>query len=89
MVGTALGVGGFGITYRAWDNTLQKMLAIKEYYPSANGIVNRVPGKPQVIVYSGNRAVEFENGKVRFPGGGQKHGQVQHPPQHRPCVRFL
>ena len=66
VVGTALGVGGFGITYRAWDNTLQKMLAIKEYYPSANGIVNRVPGKPQVIVYSGNRAVEFENGKVRF-----------------------
>ncbi len=66
VVGTALGVGGFGITYRAWDNTLQKMLAIKEYYPSANGIVNRVPGKPQVIVYSGNRAVEFENGKARF-----------------------
>ena len=31
-----------GFTYRAWDNTLQKMLAIKEYYPSANGSVNRV-----------------------------------------------
>lgn len=66
VIGTALGVGGFGITYRAWDNTLQKMIAIKEYYPSANGIVNRTPGKSEVIIYSGERAVEFHKGKERF-----------------------
>lgn len=66
VVGTAVGVGGFGITYRAWDQTLQKMIAIKEYYPSANGIVNRVPGNAEVIVYSGERAVEFQKGKERF-----------------------
>ena len=66
LVGIAVGVGGFGITYRAWDRTLEKMIAIKEYYPSANGIVNRVPGQRQVIIYSGQREIEFRNGKERF-----------------------
>lgn len=64
VVGTTVGFGGFGITYRAWDTTLDKKVAIKEFYP--NGIVNRVPGQKDVIVYSGNRAEEFQNGKERF-----------------------
>lgn len=64
IVGTTVGFGGFGITYRAWDRTLEKKVAIKEFYP--NGIVNRVPGEKNVIIYSGNRANEFQNGKVRF-----------------------
>lgn len=64
IVGTTVGFGGFGITYRAWDRTLDKMVAIKEFYP--NGLVNRVPGEKTVIIYSGNRANEFENGKQRF-----------------------
>lgn len=64
MIGTVLGFGGFGITYRAWDRILEKMVAIKEYYP--NGIVNRIPGKSEVIIYSGERADEFRKGKERF-----------------------
>ncbi len=64
VVGTTVGFGGFGITYRAWDQVLEKKVAIKEFYP--NGIVNRVPGEKSVIIYSGNRANEFQNGKVRF-----------------------
>lgn len=64
VIGTTLGFGGFGITYRAWDNTLGKMLAIKEYYP--NGIVNRIPGEKEVIIYSGKREKEFQVGKGRF-----------------------
>lgn len=64
IIGTTVGFGGFGITYRAWDKVLDKKVAIKEFYP--NGIVNRVPGEKNVIIYSGNRANEFENGKVRF-----------------------
>lgn len=64
VIGTTVGFGGFGITYRAWDTVLDKMVAIKEFYP--NGIVNRVPGEKEVIIYSGNRANEFQNGKIRF-----------------------
>lgn len=64
VIGTTVGFGGFGITYRAWDTVLDKMVAIKEFYP--NGIVNRVPGEKEVIIYSGSRANEFQNGKIRF-----------------------
>ncbi|MGN0373755.1 MAG: protein kinase [Enterocloster sp.] len=64
IIGTVLGFGGFGVTYRAWDSTLSKMLAIKEFYP--NGIVNRIPGEKDVIIYSGKRKQEFLNGKTRF-----------------------
>ena len=34
-VGKALGWGGFGITYIAWDDKLQKAVAVKEYFPNA------------------------------------------------------
>ena len=50
MIGTVLGFGGFGVTYRAWDNKLNVMVAIKEFYPA--GTVNRIPGEKQVKVGS-------------------------------------
>lgn len=64
MVGTPVGIGGFGITYRAWDQVLEKQVAVKEYFP--NGVVNRVPGNPEVIVFSQDAAGEFQKGRVRF-----------------------
>lgn len=63
-IGTSAGNGGFGITYRAWDRELQKIVAVKEYYPA--GLVNRVPGEKKMIVYSGSRERECMNGKIRF-----------------------
>lgn len=35
----ALGNGGFGITYKAWDNRLRRYVAVKEFFP--DGIVYR------------------------------------------------
>ena len=53
VIGTEIGAGGFGITYKAWDEMLAQIMAVKEYYPSAIGIVNRNPGEAKVIVCSG------------------------------------
>ena len=64
IVGQVLGFGGFGITYKAWDKKLETVVAIKEYYPS--GIVNRIPGQKEVILFAGNKAKEFRYGLERF-----------------------
>ncbi len=45
-VGRPLGRGGFGITYIAWDNSLQRKVAIKEYLP--RGLAVREPGSTTV-----------------------------------------
>ena len=63
-IGKAVGFGGFGITYKAWDNQLESVVAIKEYYPS--GIVNRPPGTSELILFSGEKRKEFEFGLSRF-----------------------
>lgn len=64
VIGTVVGFGGFGIIYRAWDERLETMVAIKEFYPS--GIVQRIPGEKEVIIYTGSGKKEFENGIARF-----------------------
>ena len=39
QIGAVLGKGGFGITYRGYDLNMQKVVAIKEFYP--NDMVTR------------------------------------------------
>ena len=64
VIGTCIGFGGFGITYKAWDNVLETVVAVKEYYPT--GLMQRVPGKPQVIIYTGESKEEYMQGLERF-----------------------
>lgn len=45
-VGRPLGRGGFGITYIAWDNSLQRKVAIKEYLPK--GMATRESGNTSI-----------------------------------------
>ena len=64
VIGTVVGFGGFGTIYRAWDTKLEAMVAIKEYYPS--GLVNRIPGHKEVILYTGSGVQEYKKGMYRF-----------------------
>ncbi len=64
IVGNSVGVGGFGITYRAWDTTLNSMVAIKEFYPA--GLVSRVPGEKDIVVFTGDKREQFDISIERF-----------------------
>lgn len=70
IIGNAINAGGFGIVYRALDQTLNKLIAIKEYYPG--GIAARTPGTSRVLVYSDKRITEYEQGKARFLNEARK-----------------
>jgi len=64
VVGEVKGFGGFGITYKAFDKTLETVVAIKEHYYS--GIVTRKPGTQDVAVYAQNRVEEYQLFLNRF-----------------------
>lgn len=64
LIYRALGEGGFGITYLAWDISCGLKVAIKEYYPS--GYVNRMPRSNQVIINSKQNQAASNRGLKRF-----------------------
>ena len=66
LIGTALGEGGFGITYIGRDTVLNVRVAVKEYYP--NGYTNR-SSTVSLNVFpptSGERREFFEKGRRSF-----------------------
>ncbi len=63
MIGEAIGQGGFGIIYKAWDLKLETIVAIKEFYVSK--LVTRAEGIPDLIV-SRKAQEEFIYRKKRF-----------------------
>lgn len=64
LVGTAIGAGGFGITYRCFDVTLGIIVAVKEFYPT--GLVNRAPGESAVGLLSGDKKEQYQAQLERF-----------------------
>lgn len=73
-----IGVGGFGITYRAWDPLLQSYVAIKEYYPS--GIATRSADSSKVCVPVGQEQREYHRGRIRFLKEAQDVARFQSEP---------
>ena len=60
-----LGEGGFGITYRGHDKTLDVEVAIKEYYPQ--GFVTRNTTYSEELTVSQSKYTEmFQKGKEKF-----------------------
>lgn len=64
IIGLVVGVGGFGITYKAYDAKLDMVVAIKEFYPS--GIVSRRPADTHVEIFTSSQEDTYHNMLGRF-----------------------
>lgn len=63
ILGLAVGSGGFGIVYSAWDKKLETIVAVKEFFVSR--LVTRAEGLKNLIVTKKSQE-EFEYRKERF-----------------------
>jgi class 3 adenylate cyclase len=75
-VESVLGVGGFGITYLARDTVLEKLVAIKEYFPGA--AVSR-GGDLTVTLTAPDMTVEYQAGLERFLKEARTLAGFSHP----------
>lgn len=64
IIGRVLGRGGFGATYLAYSSEKDRVVAIKEYYPT--GIANRAKGEEKISIVSDDKRKIFEKGANRF-----------------------
>ncbi len=64
IIGKVLGMGGFGITYKAYDIRLSNIVAIKEFFPQS--LVSRIPGEQKVRVFSGEKQESYKNHLAKF-----------------------
>ena len=85
-VNHVLGVGGFGVTYRAFDHTLQRQVAIKEYLPT--GLAVRTPDGTTVGPKSDNDVENYEYGLKRFLDEARTLARFREPNIVR-VIRYL
>lgn len=64
IIGQVVGAGGFGVTYSAWDCSLKRCVAIKEYMPGE--FSTRMPGNSDLTVYGGEKEEQFKAGMYKF-----------------------
>ena len=72
-----IGEGGFGIVYLAYDHSLQRRVAIKEYMPSA--MASRSAHSPSIIVKSFRHADAFKAGLKSFVNEARLLARFDHP----------
>lgn len=64
LLGKVLGIGGFGVTYLAYDLMLEQKVAIKEYLPT--GIATREDDHYSVSAVSIKERDSFQSGESKF-----------------------
>lgn len=71
-----IGQGGFGVVYEAWDHTLERVVAIKEYMPSS--LANR-QADGSVVPISERHKETFDLGMRSFINEARLLAQFDHP----------
>ncbi len=72
-----IGVGGFGMVYRAYDHSLQRDVAIKEYMPTA--LAGRADGGLHISVRASNDHETFQKGLRSFVAEARMLAKFEHP----------
>ncbi|KAF1069638.1 serine/threonine-protein kinase [Variovorax sp.] len=71
-----IGQGGFGVVYEAWDHTLERVVAIKEYLPSS---LSTRQGDGSVVPLSERHRETFDLGMRSFINEARLLAQFDHP----------
>ena len=72
-----IGEGGFGIVYLAWDHSLQRRVAVKEYMPTS--MVARVGSSAAIVVQSERQVDTVKAGLKSFVNEARLLARFNHP----------
>ena len=79
VVGRALGQGGFGVTYIAWDTVLETRVCIKEYFPEGVAMRSSARGNTVSWISGGKdgKGEKLKNGHESFVREARKAARLR------------